>query len=395
MQVINILLFIISISFLLSQIVRVQLGNGLVINVLDFIIGITSAFGFLWFIYKKKLSFLLKDRIKKGIIFFSSIIILSLLLNITSLDLQQFFISSMYIVRWISYAFIFILVFDLSKRVKKKIEKMMLLTGVFFVLAGYIQFVYYQELKNLFYLGWDEHMYRLFGVFLDPNFSGIFLSIFLLFLVNKRLQTPINPLTKKKLFLSILIAFTLGALILTFSRSAFVVFILTFMLFFSLIGKKKWAIIPLIFIIFIGIIFSQKFYIENISPFRTASVKARLASMKEAIEIFSGKPIMGVGFNAYRYAQFQYGYRKQADIETSHADSGTDNSFLFMLATTGIVGLTVYLYMFFVILKNTYHKPFVFSSVIGLCIASMFINALFFPPLMLWMWLILGTMDYK
>lgn len=390
---INLLAVIISICFLFSQIIRIQLGNGLVFSILDISVGIILVFGFLWFIYKKKSSFLLKDRIKKGIVFFSSIIILSLLLNINSLNLQQFFISSLYILRWISYAFIFILVFDLNKRVKKKIEKIMLLTGVFFVLAGYIQFAYYQELKNLFYLGWDEHMYRLFGVFFDPNFSGIFLSLFLLFLVNKRLQTSINPLTKNKLFFSILIAFTLGALILTFSRSAFVVFILTFMIFFSLIGKKKWIIIPLIFIIFIGIIFSQRFYIESINPFRTTSTKARLASMKEGIEIFSRKPIMGVGFNSYRYSQLQYGYRKQVDIDRSHADAGADNSFLFILATTGIVGFATYLYMLFSIFKNVYRSPLALSSIIGICVASMFTNALFFPPLMLWMWLILGTME--
>lgn len=413
----NILLAIVSFSWLFSQIFRIQFGNGLSINILDIVVGSSVFIILIWFIqhllkrkslfserntlqkkgagfiYKKKLNLFFKDKISKVILIFSSIMILSLLWNRSSLSLEQFIFSGFYAVRWIVYALLFFFIRESSRENKEKIQRIMLVTGIIFVAIGYMQFFYYSNLKNLFYLGWDEHMYRLFGAFLDPNFTGIFLSLFLVFLLGKRLKMPIEPLTKNKLFLSIIIAFTLGSLILTFSRSAFLTLFFASTVFFFLIGKKRWIFIMIGIMLVVGMVLSQRFYIESVNPFRTISYQARLKSMKEAIGVFSHKPVLGVGFNAYRYAQLHYGSRGQQNIETSHADAGVENSFFFVLATTGILGLIAYVFMLFNILKNTYRNPVVFSSIVGLCIGSMFINALFFPPLMLWMWVVVGLSD--
>ncbi|MBI2028552.1 MAG: O-antigen ligase family protein [Candidatus Levybacteria bacterium] len=396
--------FIIALSWIFSQVIRVQLGNGLSLNILDILVGCVVATRIASLIAKKKLNLYFKDNIGKGILLFSGVAILSLVWNSPSLTFQQFIISGLYIIRWSSYAFLFILMREFNHIDKKQIKQLMFVTGIFFLVIGYMQFMYYGDLQNLFYLGWDEHMYRLFSVLLDPNFSGIFIILFLLFIVGKRLEMPVYPLTKEKLLLSVLIACTAGALILTFSRGAFISLVFAFTVFFFLIGKKRWIFIIIGIMLLIGIVLSQRFYIESINPFRTFSSYARLMSMREAGEMFFHQPVLGVGFNTYRYAQLRYGFRDQVNIETSHADAGTDNSFLFVLATTGIIGFAVYVALIITILSDIYKKfreerqiydALVLSSVTGLCIASLFTNALFFPPLMLWMWIILGTIDYK
>ena len=398
----NFFLILISLSWVFSQIARTQLGNGLSLNILDIAIVSTAGIALVWFIYKKKLYLCFKDNIGKGILLFSSTAIISLLWNIPSLTLQQFIISSFYLIRWVSYVLLFLFIREYNYIDKKRIQQVMLLTGILFVLIGYIQFIYYGSLKNLFYLGWDEHMYRFFSVFLDPNFSGVFLVLFLLFIIGERLKMPQKPLTKIKLLLSVFIGCTTGALILTFSRSAFITLFFAFIVFFVLIGKKRWIIIVVSITLIVGLILSQRFYIESVNPFRTISSNARLISIKEALEIFSHQPVLGIGFNAYRYAQLRYGLRKQINIDTSHADAGTDNSFLFVLATSGIIGFFAYIIMLVAILQKVYktfgkkrqiYAAVVFSSIVGLCVASMFTNALFFPPLMLWMWTLIGSLD--
>ncbi|MEK7518166.1 MAG: O-antigen ligase family protein [Patescibacteria group bacterium] len=395
-------LLIIPLSFLLSQIVRVQLGNGLSLNILDITVGFAVIIMFIQSILEKKLHLFLKDNIRKGILIFIGVAVLSLTLNSPSLSLQQFIISGLYILRWIAYAFLFLLIKEYGIKDKKRIQHAMLTTGVLFIIFGFIQFSYYNDLVNLFYLGWDEHKYRLFSTFLDPNFSGIFLVLFLLFIVGKRLEKQQKALTKIKLLLSVLFALAAGALILTFSRGAFVMLFFSFAVFFLLIGKKQWIIIMIGIMLITGIVLSRRFYIESVNPFRTFSSNARLISMGQALEMFYKHPVLGVGFNSYRYAQLRLGFRKQINIERSHADSGSDNSFLFILATTGIVGFTAYLSMLSAILLRVYrvfrekkstYSAAVFSSIIGLCVASIFTNALFFPPLMLWTWVMLGVTE--
>ena len=67
---------------------------------------------------------------------------------------------------------------------------------------------------------------------------------------------------------------------------------------------------------------------EGVKLERMSTVWARIASWKKAWEIFSDNPIIGVGFNTYRYAQ-------KASPE-SHAGAGSDSSILLVMATTGI-----------------------------------------------------------
>ena len=101
-----------------------------------------------------------------------------------------------------------------------------------------------------------------------------------------------------------------------------------------------------------------------------------------------------MGFNAYRYAQNKYANLTDAKWQTTHSGAGTDNSFLFVLATTGILGFLAYVYLLsniFILGKSKLRKN-LFSAVLiasltGLLVNSLFINSLFYVYILEWIWI--------
>ena len=365
--------------FPLGEIVRINLGKGLVIKPLD--IGV-AALVLLWllikFIRKQKIN---QTNILLPIFMFALIGLFSLIINGSRLSINEFFISFSYLTRWVIYAGVFFVVSDFDKHFKKKILSLLIFAGSLIVGLGYLQYFFYPSLKNLYYLGWDEHMHRMFSVFLDPNFAGAFFVLFFLFLIGVFLKN-------KNISAGILLMLTLGAVFLTFSRSALIMLIISSSLLFVLMHKKIWIAILFGITILVITMSSRYFSIENINLFRIVSSEARLATAKEAVRIILSRPIFGVGFNSYRYAKLDYGLRNNKLYLISHADAGVDNSFLFVAATTGIVGFILYLFLWFRIFKIA--SILAIASIAGIFINSLFINSLFYPFIMLWLWIIIA-----
>ena len=287
----------------------------------------------------------------------------------------------MYLLRWLAYAGVFFVISDFDNDFKKKISNTLIIVGSLVVGLGYLQYFFYSNLRNLYYLGWDEHMHRMFSVFLDPNFAGAFFVLFFLFLIGVFLKN-------KNISAGILLMLTLGAVFLTFSRSALIMLIISSSLLFVLMHKKIWIAILFGITILVITMSSRYFSIENINLFRIVSSEARLATAKEAVRIILSRPIFGVGFNSYRYAKLDYGLRNNKLYLISHADAGVDNSFLFVAATTGIVGFILYLFLWFRIFKIA--SILAIASIAGIFINSLFINSLFYPFIMLWLWIIIA-----
>lgn len=370
--------------FLFGEIIRINLGNGIVLKPIDIGIGLTV---FVWFVSK------LVKRQKFGhsyifipIMFFILSGFFSLILNSLNLSVNQFVGSVMYSLRWGAYAGIYFVVSDFDKNFRKRISSLLLVVGSLLVGLGYMQYFIYPNLKQLFSLGWDEHMHRMFSVFLDPNFAGAFFVLFFLFLVNLFAR-------KKKFFIGLMLVLTLAAIFLTFSRSALIMLIVSSSMLFVFLSKKIWIAL-LLGIVFIVLAMSSKYFnIENINLFRVVSSEARIETSRNAIKIIGDQPIFGVGFNAYRYTQLRYGFRNDKAKIVSHADSGADNSILFILATTGVVGFSLYALMWIRILKTT--SFLVIASVIGVFIDSLFVNSLFYAHIMFWLWVIMGLRENK
>ena len=402
------LFYILIVSFILGQLGRIELGAGLAINISDIILAITLVVWLIEEILIKRNYNIFVNELTKPLCLFISICLLSLLANFSNIQLYEFILSSLYLVRWVAYVFVFFIVYSFDQKTKLSIIKFLVLSQLLFIVLGFIQYFFYPNLRNLFYMGWDDHLYRLFSTFLDPNFAATQINLFIFFLI-MIIKDDLFSLKKFKFILIILFGLSIAALLLTYSRSGYIMFILGVSISFLLLNNKRLIVI-LFLTFFLGVVIIPKNLCSaGIELWRTASINARTESANNALIIIKDHPIFGVGFNTYRYAQRKYGFIVNRSVFPSHSDAGTDNSFLFVWATSGILGLIIYIYIWFVILRTNFasysvttNKSWeknlsilILTSIFSLFLNALFINSLFYPNIMFWVWVITGFGNYN
>lgn len=406
MSVLKIIFIILLGTFVLGETVRLDLGNNIFVKPIDVIATILLA---VWIIchFKNFIKVIRSESLFVPILSVIAIMLISLAINFKNFSGTEILIGFSYVARWALYTSLYFVVKSFSSRFKKKISYLLLITGGLFTFLGFIQYFLYSNLRNLYYLGWDEHMYRMFSTFLDPNFAGAFFVLCLFLLLSMLFYFFDNKKNKQARIVGLISIFSLISIFLTYSRSALIMLLVSTIIFSILIRKLKWIFGIILISVFFIAISSKNFNIENINLFRIASNEARIDSAKIAIRIINDNPILGTGFNTYRYAQIKYGFRSAVNSSVSHADAGTDNSFLFILATTGIVGLIFYLNLLWKIIKISYlnfkkykNQDFqkyitiaIISSMGGIMVNSLFINSLFYFGMLIWMWILLGLIS--
>lgn len=386
------LFFLFLISFPVAEIGKLQFKNGIGISINDIFLFLLI---FSWIFFKLRFKKERKYFLKKPILIFVSVGLISLILNFYNLTLETFLISFLYLVRFVSYVSLYFITKEFNSSTKNKISILLLFSGFITVLIGYVQYFYYPNLGNLIYLGWDEHLYRMFSSFLDPNFAGIFFVIYFIYTLVFVKNYLIRRNIYKLILVTLLSFFTLIAIYLTYSRSALIMLFISIITFLILNKKSKLIFIVVLILSLMIFISPKSFKTEGTNLLRTVSSESRITSMKYGLYIFEKNPIFGVGFNAYRYAQNKYLGLNNIYWRTTHAGAGTDNSFIFVLATTGVVGFIAYLYLILNILnlaksnltKNRY-SAVLFSSLSGLLISSIFINSFFYVFLLEWIFIL-------
>jgi O-antigen ligase len=401
MGLLKILFSLFIIFFPIAELGRFQLGNGVSFSLNDVLLSLVIFYWF-WFSVRKG-TFLDSGFLKKSLLLFSLIGALALVINFGSLSLENFAVSFLYLVRFVSYALLYFIVKDFDPKFKKTVTYLMLLSGSIVVLVGYVQYFFYPSLRNLYYLGWDEHLYRMFSSFFDPNFAGAFFVLFLLFLslfVNKFYE---NKNYVKFSFVVIMSILTFLAVYLTYSRSALVMLMVGIITYLFLINKKKFILLGILIMILFVFLSPKSFQTEGTNLFRTVSSEARIASANQGFNIFIKNPVLGVGFDAYRYALNRYEGLNSKYWLVTHSGGGTDNSFIFVLATTGILGFIAYIYFLYKMVKlgfsnikkNKYFSAIFICSVLTISIDSLFINSLFYVFIMEWLFLLAGLIENK
>lgn len=378
---------LLAISFVLGQVARIQIGN-IAFTALDVMVGIA---GIVWIIRKILhhrwiVAFSLPVNFFVG---FLGIGLLSLLLFASHLSLLQFFTAVLYPLRLLFYISLYYQARELKGEDRSFALTGMLIAGSLIVLLGFIQLMFYPALRNLYYLGWDEHLYRMFSTFLDPNFAGAFFVLFTLFAFDMSLRTKrrVQKLTVGGLALASFIA-----VFLTYSRTGFIMLIVGLAIYLLLYLQKRVAFLALI-ACFVVLILVSNTKIEGLNPFRIASTGARLNSASNSLTIIQKYPFVGVGFNAFRYAQVEMGYRQEYTFLQNHADAGTDNSYLFVLATTGILGGLLFAGFIFCSLRDLYRQArsgyfpsrSLFAGFVSILVGTLFLNILFYPVIVGWL----------
>lgn len=312
----------------------------------------------------------------KPIALFVLLAAVSLAVNARRLVGEEVFVSVLYLVRWIAYAGLYLVISDL----KWPGPLLLIWAGATTAVLGLIQYWFWPDIRHLQASGWDPHYYRVVGTLLDPGFTGIILVLTLILLV-------VHFQSKKILFYGLLALVYLG-LALTYSRSSYLAY-LTGM---GVITWLKKAPRLFLMVIIIGAItlavLPRQSGGEGVNLERESTINARIINWRQNLEIIGDHPLFGVGFNAYRYIQKEKGFLG-ADWQTSHAGAGADASLLFVWATTGILGLLAYLKLWRQALN---HKSLlVTASLISLFMHALFLNSLFYPWVMGWLWVLLAT----
>jgi len=267
--------------------------------------------------------------------------------------------SALYLLRLWSYSLVAVYIINFV-RDRKIILYYLLILSFASAIFGWLQYLIWPDLTALKYLGWDDHLLRMVGTFLDPTYLGLILVL--------------GIILAEKLNFKKIIYFLLISLAFTYSRSSYLIASL------FLIYKKKF--LPL-FIFILIILLLPKNIGEGTNLARTVSGNNKLINYKENAEIFIKSPLVGIGFNNMCNARQLY----LNDINTeSHACSGSDSSILFLLATTGIIGLMILFYA-------VSHMPYgleLKASFLVVLVHSLFANSLFYPHIMFWLFALLG-----
>jgi O-antigen ligase len=388
-KIITKLTYILIVIYPIGLLLRFKFISNAYVVPQDIIVALISLLTFIYIIKKKHASISVFVKLQIIFIVFG---VLSLVVNYILHPDIKFLQSILYPLRYLLY--VTLLFAPIEKSSKEGLKKSLYISGFVILLMGYWQFFFYYDLYKLFYLGWDNHLYRMFSTFLDPNYAGVFFVLYFFLLFEK-----IKSNTFVNIYKDIIISFLcLIAVYLTFSRTALFALVAGAICY-AIFYRKLKALVLVLFIMSIFLLIISDTHVEGLNPFRTASTNSRVNSIKESLSIFKTSPLIGVGFNSYRYAQVRMGYRNERGASWSNADAGTDNSFLFILAITGIMGFFIYLLSLLNFAKGllTYGRTnfMLFASFCSLLIASLFINVLFYTPILTIWFLMINLFQVK
>lgn len=322
------LLLILSLSF--GQLARFEFTPGVVIYAHDILV----VLALIRYLPQVK-SF--RSPLTRPIIAFVIAAILSLALS--ARPWSEIILGSLYLIRWIAYA----LIYFIARQTQLPLKRYLIMTGLIVAAVGLFQYGFFPDTRFLYYSGWDEHYYRLIGTFFDPNFTGIFLVLTLILLWPSRLT--ILPFI---------------ALLLTYSRSSYLALLAVLV---YKLRHQKILLLATCCLFLVALFFLPRPGGEGVKLERLYSLTNRLDSMKTGLQVAMAHPVTGVGFGLLR---------------------GMDNSFVFILATTGIPGLLAY---FWLLKKQLDASRY---ALVAIIVHSFFNHTLFYAPVMLWLWLLLA-----
>lgn len=368
--------FILSASIVAGQLIKYPQGTQGGITALD----LTILFLNLLAIFSIKAKFKKPPLFVKSAFIFVIVAALSLIFTPLKLDTLQYLNSFAYILRFSSYIlFGWLVVSGALPTVTQNINKILIFSGVGIGILGLLQFIFIPDLIFLASNGWDPHYLRTVSTFLDPNFTGVFLSLTLILLAVKG-----KEILRPRIFQVLFLLVYLG-IVTTFSRSAYIALLTSFLLLALL--KKSFLLLILTIVLGLGLWLGFKIYTHVIAVpnniNRQQSAKYRLNSWEQGWQIFTKSPILGSGFNSYRFALSQY-HLTESDITKSRGASANDSSLLFVLATTGILGLAAYIFFIASLIRKPLQNPVLVTGLVGIICSSFFINSLFYPFILIW-----------
>lgn len=359
------------------------------IDLLTFLLG-GLWFGWRLFVAKKRYVF---PVFSKQLVFFLIIAAISLLFNAGQYKPSEVIVSSFYLGRLMSYFLLYFVLVDLRSKIftREKLTGSLIVVGLTSAIFGLVQYVLWPDISFLQESGWDPHYYRVVGTFFDPGFLGIILVLTLILLWTRwKDKVGLRPGRNVLFFLALFLVYL--SLMLTYSRSSYLA--LVFGMILVAIQKRKFIFLLVALCIFSLSILAlpRKSGGEGVRLERVRSTTARFGNWQQSLSLARQFPVFGIGYNTYRYFQRNKGML-QENWALTRSGAGVDSSFLFVLITTGIVGLGAYLWLWIAafqraMLLSARWRIVVLTTFFALIIHSFFQNSLFYPWVIGW-WVVI------
>jgi O-antigen ligase len=281
----------------------------------------------------------------------------------------------LYLFRTFIYLYVFVslkrirLSVPFRKKLKLLFESSLILTA----LLGLTQYFFYPNLRNLIYLGFDPHYYRLFGTFLDPNLSGLVFVFALVYF-----------LQKPKTILSILLCFLFAlCLLLTYSRTSYLTLIAVFTYwgFQKKIQVNRLLLASFSIFFILGIIILPRYFGEGTNLLRLNSLHGKWQSAVNSQKLFWQKPLLGYGYN--NVPKIKASLSLMPNDFPDNARFSMENSYLTVLVTSGLLGLTAFLLFLVAYFRrlNIKAAPFFLATLIH----SLSTNSFFTPGIIIFL----------
>jgi O-antigen ligase len=368
----SVFLFLFLILFPFGQIIRIG-----IVQPIDVVAGLAALYSVI-----KKLP---KPAVFSYLNEFLLIALVSWAFSITIFPQITVLYGLLYLARLGSYIYFLIYVWNFAKSGKNRalLVDSLLSLAVISSAFGWIQLMTFPDLKPFFVWGWDIHLLRLVGTFLDPTFLGLIIVFGTLIAINKIMLKFSWKNVLLLIFLVISLAFT-------YSRASYLAFLAGVFVIFSYKKMfKQFLLLAAGLMILVLALPTAKN--QSIEVFRQFSAVARIQNYQTTIKVFEKSPVFGVGYDNMCIA-----YRKFIGYQdfSSHACSGSDSSMLFILATTGISGILIFVYSILQITKSLAKGPYkiiIIASFIALIVHSTFSNSLVYPWILGWMIILLAV----
>ena len=360
---------LLTLSIISGQLLKLSIGTQGGLTALD----IAVIFLCIWGAFTLKFKLTKPTLWIKTAFIFICIAIVSLLLTPLALTQNELFTAFSYTIRFFLYIFLGWLIYSGAfNSLKNNTQLVLIISASILAILGFAQFIFLPDLSFLIKYGWDPHYSRAASTFFDPNFLGSFLVLSLITLTKQK---------RGKIFYA-LFTFLYIALLVTFSRGAYLAFLSGFLAYSVLNKSLQWGIVTifLFLVLMLGFTSYQKQVAEPRNIDRDKSALARLDTWQQGIALFQLHPMLGVGFNAYRYGIREYNLGNEQFLN-SHGSSTNDSSLLYVASTTGSIGLISYLIFLGTLIKQK--NTLLTSALFALLAQSFFANTLFYPHLLI------------
>lgn len=298
-------------------------------------------------LYQGKLTFP-NSSLNRPIFLLIAVNALSLLFAIPDLSGANYLKCWLYFFLWAEYFLIYFLILDLVKTEREIdiIVTLLIIAGAISVFSAIYQQLVGSELQAIGVVtATGKTYYRLatpFGFY--SNHFGAYLLIILSILMHRYF----SPARGKKIRLLWLILPTLYVLFYTFSRGSFLGLIALIIVLFLTQRKQRRRILltSLIVTILSLIIFTPVFlrWSKKASLPKSGrlvieyNIRERLSQWEAAWDQFSKHPILGKGFDTYRYRQVNY----QSNFGLVKSIDHPDSAYAKLLIESGIIGLSLF-----------------------------------------------------